>query len=126
MKMKKWLSLLLALVFCLGLAPMTAIPALAAGTGTAGSLPDMVNMTINKVWVDGNNPLRPDTVQIEVQGGSKPIGIQLSAKGNTAVTTQADPNVWTDTFSVETYDASGNQIDYTIWEDVPQLSVPYG
>lgn len=114
MKMKKWLSLLLALVFCLGLAPMSAIPALAANAGA------VVNVTINKVWVDGNNPLRPDTVQIEVQGGSKPIGRQLSAKGNTAGTTQADPNVWTDTFSVETYDANGNQIDYTIWEDVPQ------
>ena len=121
MKMKKWLSLLLALVFCLGLLPMAAIPALAADAGTAGSLPNAVNVTINKVWVDGNNPLRPDTVQIEVQGGSKPIGIQLSARGNTAGTTQADPNVWTaEINNVETYDASGNQIDYTVREDVPQ------
>ena len=116
MKMKKWLSLLLALVFCLGLAPMTAIPALAADAGTAGPLPDVVAVTINKVWVDGNNPLRPDTVQIEVQGGSQPYSVQLSARSSTAGTTQADPNIWTVTVNVPKYDSSGNEIDYTVQE----------
>ncbi len=120
MKMKKWLSLLLALVFCLGLLPMAAIPALAADAGTAGSLPDVVAVTINKVWVDGNNPSRPDTVQFQVQGGSQPYSVQLSAGSSTAGTTQADPNVWTVTVPVKTYDDSGNQIDYTVREiDMP-------
>ena len=74
MKMKKWLSLLLALVFCLGLAPMSAIPALAAGTGTAGSLPDVVAVTINKVWVDADNQegKRPDSVTVTLLRSDDP------------------------------------------------------
>ena len=215
MKMKKWLSLLLALVFCLGLAPMTAIPALAAGTGTAGSLPDVVNVTINKVWVDADNQegkrpdsvtvtllrkddssfsetitlsdggkwtyykpgvlaeeaaqyyveeevlqgyqrhtertvddksgeitftitntlqreigiakvwddngnqdgLRPNAVQIQVQGSDKSIyDVPLSPRTTAAGTNQADPNVWIDTASVPKYDSSGNEIRYTVQE----------
>ena len=215
MKMKKWLSLLLALVFCLGLAPMTAIPALAAGTGTAGSLPDVVNVTINKVWVDADNQegkrpdsvtvtllrsddpsfsetitlsdggkwtyykpgvlaeeaaqyyveeevlqgyqrhtertvddksgeitftitntlqreigiakvwddngnqdgLRPNAVQIQVQGSDKSIyDVPLSVRNTAAGTNQADPNVWIDTASVPKYDSSGNEIRYTVQE----------
>ncbi len=215
MKMKKWLSLLLALVFCLGLAPMAAIPALAADAGTAGSLPDVVAVTINKVWVDADNQegkrpdsvtvtllrkddpsfsetitlseggkwtyyksgvlaeeaaqyyvkeevlqgylchtdktvddksgeitftitntlqreigiakvwddngnqdgLRPNEVQIQVQGSDKSIyDVPLSPRNTAAGTNQADPNVWIDTVSVPKYDSSGNEIRYTVQE----------
>ncbi len=214
MKMKKWLSLLLTLVFCLGLAPMAAIPALAADAGTAGSRPDVVEVKIEKVWVDADNQegkrpdsvtvtllrsddpsfsetitlsdggkwtyyksgvlaeeaaqyyveeellqgyqchtdravdndgnitftitntlqreigiakvwddngnqdgLRPNAVQIQVQGSDKSIyDVPLSPRNTAAGTNQADPNVWIDTASVPKYDSSGNEIRYTVQE----------
>ncbi len=109
MKMKKWLSLLLTLVFCLGLAPMTMVPALAAGAGTAGGTTTaMTQITVIKDWNDGKNPNRPGSVVVNlICAGDSAYSRQITLE---------DSNKWTYFWDVP----AGVVESCTVEEDVPQ------
>lgn len=68
-------------------------------------------LTIHKIWVDNNNPNRPEKIAVTVQGGPTDITVDMSK------TLQGtDPNIWTYTTNVPVRSEDGKYV-YTVSEE---------